>query len=191
MYLLDANALIQPSNQWYDPGFCMAYWDWLAAAHRQGLVSSTQDIGAEIRRADSPQQEALLRWCLGVGKGLFAATTYGPKDVERVGDWVRSGDRPYTAGAQEEFMERQADPFLVAEAVARGGHAVVSLEVTGRPSQAKRSGHTQKEVKLFDVCEGLGIACIPPYQMLLQERARFILDADAPGSWSRPEPVLR
>lgn len=88
-------------------------------------------------------------------------------------------------------MERQADPFLVAEALARGGHAIVSLEVTGRPEQAKESGHRQKEVKLFDVCEGLGIPCIPPYQMLLQERARFILDVAALESWSHPEPALR
>lgn len=104
MYLLDANALIQPSNQWYDPGFCVAYWDWLEAAHRQGLVSSTQDIRAEIYKSDSPQQEALLNWCQGAGKDLFVATTYGTEDVKRVGDWVRSDDRPYTAGAREEFM---------------------------------------------------------------------------------------
>ena len=33
-----------------------------------------------------------------------------------------------------------------------------------------------KKIKIPDVCKGLGIDCMTPFEMLRREKARFILD---------------
>lgn len=48
-----------------------------------------------------------------------------------------------------------------------GGHAVVTHEVP--------SGSTRK-IKIPNVCIGLGIKCMTPFQMLRVEGARFVLE---------------
>ena len=79
-----------------------------------------------------------------------------------VSSWVQG--QQYTQSAVSTFLQ-VADYYLVAQAQA-GGHAVVTHEV---PSASTR------RVKIPDVCIGLGIKCVTPYQMLRTERARFVL----------------
>ena len=55
--------------------------------------------------------------------------------------------------------------WLVAHALAHG-FIVVTHEV---PSESTR------KIKIPNVCIGLGLVCISPYEMLRRERARFIL----------------
>ena len=58
-----------------------------------------------------------------------------------------------------------ADYYLVAQALA-GGHTVVAHEIA--------SSSTRK-LKIPNVCIGLGIKCMTPFEMLRLERARFIV----------------
>jgi hypothetical protein len=62
-----------------------------------------------------------------------------------------------------------ADYYLVGQAPALG-HTVVTQEL---PSPSLR------KIKIPDVCVGLGIRCVSPFEMLRNRRARFIL---APAS---------
>ncbi len=39
--LLDADVFIQAKNLHYDLDFCPAFWDWLIASNRAGLVFGT------------------------------------------------------------------------------------------------------------------------------------------------------
>ena len=55
--------------------------------------------------------------------------------------------------------------YLVAQAYACQ-HIVVTHEI---PSTSSR------KIKIPDVCIGLGIKCMTPYEMLKKERARFVL----------------
>lgn len=57
--------------------------------------------------------------------------------------------------------------YLVGEALALG-YTVVTQEL---PSPSLR------RIKILDVCVGLGIRCVSPFEMLRNRRARFILGA--------------
>lgn len=70
----------------------------------------------------------------------------------------------YDRAAQNTFAQ-VADYYLIAQAHA-GQHTVVTHE------KSARSIHT---IKIPDVCIGLGIKSMSPYQMLRKERARFVL----------------
>jgi hypothetical protein len=58
-----------------------------------------------------------------------------------------------------------ADYYLVAHALAHG-QTVVTHEVAA-PSI--------KKIKIPNVCIGVGVKCMSPYEMLRLERARFVL----------------
>lgn len=56
--------------------------------------------------------------------------------------------------------------YLVAHALA-AGYTVVTHEKPG--------GGSIKKVQIPDVCIGLGVKCVTPFEMLRAERARFVL----------------
>ena len=60
---------------------------------------------------------------------------------------------------------QEADYYIVSYALAHD-HIVITHEV---PANSK------KKVKIPDVCIGLGVKCMNPYEMLRRERARFVL----------------
>jgi hypothetical protein len=70
----------------------------------------------------------------------------------------------YDPAAVNTFLQ-VADYYLVAHALAHG-HTVVTHEV---PSSSI------KKVKIPNVCIGLGVKCMTPYEMLRVERAKFVL----------------
>ena len=70
----------------------------------------------------------------------------------------------YEPAAVSTFLQ-VADYYLVAQALA-GNHTVVTHEV---PSASVR------RIRIPDVCIGLGIKSMTPYEMLRQGRARFVL----------------
>ncbi len=84
-------------------------------------------------------------------------------DFPRVSTWV-SG-RPYSQAAANTFFQ-VADYYLVGRVLAHGD-IVVTHEISEPLSK--------KNVKIPDVCIGLGIKCMTPYEMLRKERARFVL----------------
>ena len=172
MYLLDTSALIEPNTLWYGLDFCPAYWQWLIKLAQEGEMASTTEIRSEITKDDTEQQRALLAWVHGDGKELFQKITYSQDDIHEVSQWVRAGEA-YRESAMDDFM-KSADPYLVAEALARGrSTTIVSREVTGNPHSAPKG--TQHKVKLPDVCAGVGIRCIQPYEMLRESKPVFRL----------------
>jgi hypothetical protein len=70
----------------------------------------------------------------------------------------------YAPAAVNTFLQ-VADYWLVAFAAAHG-HTVVTHEVPA---------NSPKKIKIPNVCVGLGIRFMTPYQMLRVERARFVL----------------
>ncbi len=162
-YLLDADAFIRAKRLHYGFDFCPAYWDWLIAAHSAGKVFSVERVGDELLAG----QDELSDWARKRSGDFFRPL--GAETVPalgRVATWVSEQD--YTAPAINTFMQ-VADYFLVAEALA-GGHLVVTHEV---PSASTR------RIKIPDVCIGLGIGCLTPFDMLRRESARFILAASS------------
>lgn len=107
-------------------------------------------------------------FCPGFWDWLLAAHDAGRVfSVEKVGDEVLGLGDELSDWALARGEEQKADYYLVAQARA-GGHTVVTHEVP--------SGSTRK-IKIPDVCIGLGIKCMTPFQMLRLEGARLVLES--------------
>ena len=70
----------------------------------------------------------------------------------------------YDQAAVNNFFQ-VADYYLVAQALA-GQHTVVSHE---------RASGSKRRIKIPDACLGLGVKFVTPFEMLRNERARFVL----------------
>lgn len=158
-YLLDANVFIQAKNLHYGLDFCPAFWDWLVESNAAGSVFSIEKVGDEIAAG----ADALAEWADARGSGFFVAPD-GPvlPALSQVSSWATA--QSYEPAAINTFLQ-VADFYLVAQALAHG-HTVVTHEV----AQA-----STKKIKIPNVCIGLGVKCMTPYEMLRVERARFVL----------------
>lgn len=160
-YLLDANVFIQAKNLHYGFDFCPAFWDWLDWGNQQGLVFSIERVLDELIAGN----DALAQWAQQRADSFFL-----PPDAPvlaafgTVSQWVST--QGYEPAAINTFFQI-ADYYLVAHALAHR-FTVVTHEVPAA---------TTKRVKIPNVCIGLSIRHITPYEMLRREGARFVLDA--------------
>ena len=158
-YLLDADVFIRAKNLHYGFDFCPAFWDWLVQQNQGGQVYSIERVGDELLAGD----DELANWAGARDDDFFL-----PPDaallpaLAKVSNWVTN--QSYDQAAVSTFFQK-ADYYLVAQACA-GQHTVVTHEI---PSTSSR------KIKIPDVCIGLSIKCMTPYEMLKKERARFVL----------------
>ncbi len=160
-YLLDANVFIEAKRRHYGMDFCPAFWDWLRESNVSGRVFSIEKVGDELRAG----ADELADWASVREEDFFLRPDEAMLDsLAVVGAWVR--EQHYRPAAVSAFLE-DADYYLVAHARALQ-HVVVTHEV---PSDGVR------QVKIPNVCIGVGVKCMTPYEMLRLERARFVLGA--------------
>jgi len=160
-YLLDANVFIQAKNLHYGMDFCPAFWDWLIANNDKQKVFSIEKVGDEIDAGN----DDLTKWADHRGPSFFLKPDSSMLlSLEKVSTWVTVQN--YDPAAVNTFFQ-VADYYLVAFAIAHK-HTIVSHEIAS-PST--------KKIKIPNVCIGLDIKCVTPYEMLRKERARFILGA--------------
>ena len=158
-YLLDADVFIRAKNLHYGFDFCPAFWDWLVQQNQGGQVYSIEKVGDELLAG----ADELSNWAGDRGDDFFL-----PPDaallpaLAKVSDWVTN--QSYDQAAVSTFFQK-ADYYLVAQAYA-SQYTVVTHEI---PSTSSR------KIKIPDVCIGLGIKCMTPYEILKKERARFVL----------------
>ncbi len=158
-YLLDANVLIQAKNLHYGLDFCPAFWDWLIAQNAASRVFSIEKVGDEIEAI----ADDLATWAASRGAGFFVKPDAAVlPSLGAVSSWVTS--QHYEPAAVSTFLQ-VADYYLVAYAHAHG-HTVITHE---------KAGSSAKRIKIPDVCIGLRIKCMTPFEMLRRERARFVL----------------
>lgn len=160
-YLLDANVFIQAKNLHYGLDFCPAFWQWLADNNAGERVLSIDKVGDELAAGS----DALTDWARQFGDALFRRTDAGvAAQFSRVSTWVMT--QQYEPAAINTFLQ-VADFYLVAHALA-GGHTVVTHEI---------SANSVRKIKIPNVCIGLGLRFMTPYEMLRVEKARFVLGA--------------
>ncbi|HOW51224.1 MAG TPA: DUF4411 family protein [bacterium] len=158
-YLLDANVFMQAKNLHYGFDFCPAFWDWLVANNTQQKVFSIEKVADEI---DAGADE-LTDWAAERGAGFFLKPD--PSIFPALGTvstWVTK--QKFDPVAVNTFLQ-VADYYLVSYALAHG-HTVVTHEIAS-PSL--------KKIKIPNVCIGLNVKCMTPFEMLRRERARFVL----------------
>lgn len=160
-YLLDANVFMSAKNLHYGLDFCPAFWDWLVHKGNTGSVFSIDKVADEIEAG----QDELSDWAKNHGHALFRRTapTLAPQFAQ-VSTWATG--QQYTPAAINTFLQ-VADYYLLTHALA-GNHVVVTHET---PS------NSPSRIKIPNVCVGLGVRFMTPYQMLRTERARFVLGA--------------
>lgn len=170
-YLLDANVFMQAKNLHYGLDFCPGFWDWLVASHAAGRVYSIEKIGDEIAAG----ADELTDWAANRGEAFFLKPDSAILPaLGAVSQWVTG--QHYDSAAVNTFLQ-VADYYLVAHALAHG-HTVVTHE---------KAQPQAKKIKIPNVCIGLNIKCVTPFEMLRVERARFIL---APGASHFPARVV-
>ncbi len=158
-YLLDANIFIEAKRRYYGLDFCPAFWDWLREQNRAGRVFSVEKVGDELAAGG----DELSAWAAEIGNSLFL-----PPDeamlgsLSAVAEWI--GHQKYHPSAVGDFLQ-DPDYYLCAFAHAHG-HIVVTHEI---PSDGIR------KVKIPNVCIGMKMKCMSPFEMLKMERARFVL----------------
>lgn len=158
-YLLDSDVFIQAKNLHYGFDFCPAFWDWLIKKNTQREVFSIEKVGDEIVAG----QDELAEWAIERGPDFFIKPdkTVIPA-LANVSTWVMS--QHYDQGAVNTFLQ-VADYYLVAHALAHQ-LTVVTHE---------KSVASVRKIKIPNVCIGLEVKCMTPFEMLRHERARFIL----------------
>ena len=105
----------------------------------------------------------MTTWASQRGSGFFLKPdTAILAKLGDVSSWVTGQN--YEPAAVNTFFQI-ADYYIVAHALAHS-YTVVTHEVMA---------NTTKRIKIPNVCIGLGIKCMTPYEMLRHERARFIL----------------
>lgn len=162
-YLLDSNVFIQAKNLQYGFDFCPAFWDWLVRENGKANVFSIEKVGDELLAGD----DELSVWAAARGAGFFLSPDNKVLPaLSTVSTWVTG--QGYESAGVNIFLQI-ADYFLVAHAYAHG-FTVVTHEI---PSESMR------KVKIPNVCIGLGVKCVTPYEMLRIEKARFVLGAKA------------
>lgn len=160
-YLIDTNVFIQAKNLHYGFDFCPAFWQWLIDNNSIGKVFSIDRIANELEAGE----DDLSYWARHDGNGLFLNTDTSV--VPHLGDisqWVTSQN--YEPAAVSTFLQ-VADYYLVAHAKART-FTIVTHE---------RAENSSRRIKIPNVCLGLGIQFMTPYEMLRVEHARFVLGA--------------
>jgi predicted nucleic acid-binding protein len=164
-YLLDANVFIQAKNLHYGFDFCPAFWDWLDLANQQGQVFSIEKVFDELIAGN----DELAKWAEQHADVFFlqpdakVLAAFG-----QVSQWVST--QGYEQSAISTFFQI-ADYYLVAHALAHH-FIVVTHEVPAG---------TKKRVKIPDICIGLDIRHMTPYEMLRREGARFVLEMRVAG----------
>jgi hypothetical protein len=158
-YVLDANVFIQAKNLHYGFDFCPAFWDWLLEANRQKRVFSVEKVGDELEAGS----DDLASWATARGADFFVKPDPSlVPALTAVSRWVMN--QGFEAAAVNTFLQ-VADYYLVAHTLEHK-HTVVTHEL---PAASTR------KIKIPNVCIGLGVKCMTPFEMLRHERARFVL----------------
>ncbi len=157
-YLLDTNVFIQAKNLHYGFEFCPAFWDWLDQQNEAGKVFSIKKVGDGIQA----KEDELAEWA-GRRPDLFPLESDLISDsLSLVSGWANS--QKYTSAGVSEFLQ-STDYYLVAQA-----HANDCIVVTH-----EASSESLKKIKIPEACRGVGVTFINPYEMLREEKARFVL----------------
>lgn len=161
-YVLDANVFIMAKNLHYGFDFCPAFWEWLEAKEAERSVFSIESVGDELTAGT----DELAGWATSRSRFFRKIDPSWLPALRSVSLWTSAAG--YEPSAVSTFFQG-ADYYVVATALATGA-TVVTHEV---PSA------TKKRVKIPDICIGLSVKCVTPFQMLRNERARFVLGSAA------------
>jgi len=157
VYLLDANAFIQPKQKFYAFDICPGYWANLISHQQSGDIHSIDRVCDEIEDGG----DDLWTWV----RDMFPTTGFaGTREQGIVANyaqlqmWVASSTH-YNLGAKQEFAEeRNADGWLVAYAMTVPETVIVTMEDFNAAKKNK--------VPIPNIATAFGVDSITPFEML-------------------------
>jgi hypothetical protein len=159
-YLLDSNVFIQAKNLHYGFDFCPAFWEWMVDQNGKGRVHSIEKVGDELAAGG----DELSTWAGKRGDAFFLAPDQSMlKSLSTVSGWVNA-QKQFRPSAVNLFFQG-ADYYLVAHALAHGCTVVTH----------EKASDAMRTVPIPNVCIGIKVKCMTPYEMLRHERAKFVL----------------
>jgi hypothetical protein len=159
-YLLDSNVFIEAKNHYYGFDFCPAFWDWIDQENAAGMVFSVDSVRNELIGV----ADELAAWAGGLdGTFFLQPDTTTSMSLRATASWAYGNG--YEPGAVSTFLS-VADYYLVSQGH-EGGHTVVTQEI---------SSSSRRRIKIPNACQGLGVNCVTPFEMLRAEGARFVVE---------------
>ena len=150
-YCLDTNIFIEPWKKFYSPQFTKGYWEILENLGKKGIIFSAIEVKKEIEKID----DNLMKWIKN--KKFFK------NPDENVQKKMREILKKYPRLTDHVKGRSIADPWVIAHAQCENA-VVVTLEQKARKSD---------QVKIPDVCLGLGIECIDTYKFITRLKIEF------------------
>jgi hypothetical protein len=153
IYCIDTSALLEGWDRYYPPEVFPSVWDNLDNLVVDGKLIASDEVLAELL----VKGDLLAAW-VTARPTMFVAPDAA---VQAAVTDILSTYPKLIDPARQRSM---ADPFVIAVAQVRGA-AVVSLE--------KPVGPASDKVKIPNVCQGLGIPCMPLLDMFRREGWTF------------------
>ncbi len=161
-FVLDSNVFIEAKNRYYAFDVAPAFWEALLDHAKGGRVVSIDRVRAELDRG----KDALTDWAAGKFSQWFESTATDAclATYREIMEWTISAEQ-FSPAAKEEFAEAEnADPWVVAFAMATGS-AVVTQETF--------SSDVKNRIPVPNVCRAMSVPCVDTFQMLKQLGVRL------------------
>ena len=162
-YLLDANIFIEPAKRWYHPDICPGFWDWLEDAFETGIVASIEDIHDEVSRGNDQARDFVV-------DRLTQAKFLQFDAHDQLGNVIQAVQTATTTNGKQRYLQAAINDYagktdckLVAMALAHKD-AIITLE---------KSGSSNKNIKMADACDLLGIKQTLLFDLLRLQNVRF------------------
>ena len=153
-FWLDSNVFIEGKKGPYGFDIAPRFWTLIDELIEDRRIACPIQVHQELLDG----QDEITTWAKEHrNSGLFVDPSISVQEAFRaVVDYVV---RHYPDNQARRRFLRRADPWVIAHALAEGGIAV-TLE--------PRAGPTSRQVKIPNVCDGLGVECLNTYGMLRQ-----------------------
>lgn len=159
VYLIDANVMMQAANTYYSFDHVPGFWDWLSSKIEDGTIRTASLVADEV---DYPA--ALVDWIDAQEQHGFYIDVSDPQiqtQYAAVAAWVVN--EPFGPEHIAKFLNG-ADPWIIAAAAVSGGTVVTQEQPVGVGS---------KKVKIPNVCQQFGVACMNTFDLLAELKATF------------------
>jgi len=167
-YLLDANVFIDAKNIFYNMAVFPAFWDWLELQNKSGKVYSIEHVYEELQG----HEDELLNWATNRHDDFFLSNDSSVVSAHgKLANWAQKSG--FNQDAIDEFLDKAADSWLIAYAMAKGGTVVTHEEPAS--TENKEPISSKKEIKIPDVCKEHKIKCLNLFDMLRREKPVFVL----------------
>lgn len=152
-FCLDTNVFIEAWTKHYAPNLAPTYWEQLDALAREGMIFSPIEVRREIEVID----DELWDWVRN--------RDYLFRDIsDPIQENVRQILAAYPTLVDNTRQRSIADPWVIATAMAET--AIVVTKEVG-------VGLGSRRLKIPDVCDALGIACINEFEFIRQVGITF------------------